>query len=139
MFWRKKEENNVEYDGLPVTLSKRNAVIKGLFGYEHITKQFLAYKQNDEWKGLVGYEEYKAKTDLLEKKLDLILKELGKEYVSESEKKEPAKLVTKLGTLGTLKAGAIVKMPEDWGVINVCAGSIADKPKKKRKTTKKKK
>ena len=129
MFWRKKEENNVEYDGLPVILSKRESFIGRV-----VLKKFLAYYDQGEWKGLVGYEEYKAKTELIEKKLDLILKELGKEYVPESEKKEPAKLVNRK------------ELPDVYDIwmksyLDGCisAGATPTKPKKKRKTTKKKK
>jgi hypothetical protein len=99
MFWKKK--NTVEFDGLPVVLSKREAFIDGFLG-RTVTKRFLAYKQGDEWRGLVGYEEYKEKTDKLskasddiERKLDMILDHLKLQYIPETEKKEPAKLVDK--------------------------------------------
>jgi len=92
MFWNKK----AEVDGLPITLSLRTAQTTERMGrWEHkiVIQRFLAYKTGDTWKGVVGYNEYKKKTDLLEAKLDLILDHLKLKYVPETETKEPAKLV----------------------------------------------
>jgi hypothetical protein len=107
MFW-----NKVNYDGLPVTLSKREVFITDLFGFKKATKRFLAYKHGNEWKGLVGYEEYKETTEDLskhiakvEKKMDMILDHLNLQYVPETEKKEPAKLEKKLPTFAIHLAG----------------------------------
>lgn len=127
MFWNNKKEC-AKVDGLPVVLSTRQS-------YNFITKRtlknFLAYKRGDVWCGLVGYEEYKEKIDLLEKKLDLIVKHLNLEYVPEKEKKEPAKLVEKLPSgmdiLNNLYPDCIVKFN----------GTITE-PKKKRGRPKKK-
>lgn len=94
MFWKKK--NTVEFDGLPVVLSRRR-VCPSVFDYlrDDIGKQFLAYKQGNEWRGLVGYEQFREEIDTINQKLDLVLDHLNLEYVAESEKKEPAKLVEK--------------------------------------------
>ena len=70
----------------------------------------------------------------LNEKLDLILKELGKEYVPESEKKEPAKLVDKGPDWSQLITSC---GSGDWTIAS--AGPTPTKPKKKRKYTKKKK
>ena len=112
-FWNKKEV--VEVDGLPITLSLRNVTdTKRVdFWYEKVTvKRFLAYKTGDTWNGVVGYEEYKKKTDLLEAKLDLILSHLKLKYIPETETKEPAKLVENTISLG-----------QSWGVMYGQAGA----------------
>lgn len=73
-------------------------------------------------------------SDVINQKLNLILKELGKEYVPESSKTEPAKLVSRRS----------IQLPEGWGTL--CGGGdsifdgkeITQKPKKKRGRPKKK-
>lgn len=136
MFWKKK--NTVEFDGLPVVLSKRAVFIEGLFGHRTITKQFLAYKDGDTWKGLVGYEEYKEKTDGLakvsadvERKLDMILDHLGLRYIPETEKKEPAKLAEKKDEYQTIVDGLAFAISG--------SSPTYQEPKPKRKYTKRKK
>lgn len=91
MFWKKKERQ-VTYDGLEVVLSKREAFNR--FTGE-ITNRFLAYRQGDEWRGLVGYEQFTEELNSVNKKLELILDEMGLVYQPETEKKEPACLVKK--------------------------------------------
>ena len=88
MFGKKKEV--VEYDGLPVLLSKREAFDRFT---GRITSRFLAYRVGDEWKGLVGYEQFREELDLVNKKLELILSEINLTYQPETEKREPARLV----------------------------------------------
>ena len=94
MFGKKKEV--VEYDGLPVLLSKREAFDRFT---GRITSHFLAYRVGDEWKGLVGYEQFRKELDQVNKKLDLILAEMNLTYQPETEKKEPARLVEKQPTI----------------------------------------
>jgi hypothetical protein len=129
MFWNRKKKY-VEANGLPVVLSLRGTYD---FMTGRVTKGFLAYKWKDVWCELVGYEEYKEKTDLLENKLDLILNHLNLEYVPETEKKEPAKLVEKLprgmDILNGLYPGCIVSMT---GEIKEPKKKKAGRPKKKK-------
>lgn len=126
MFWNKK--NTVEFAGLPVVLSIRNALN---FRTGIIAKQFLAYKTNDGWKGLVGYEQFREEVDEVNKKVDLILKHLNLEYVRETKKREPAKLVER----DTFIA------PPAWGLIGLSSTDTSYpeyKPKKKKGRPKKK-
>lgn len=107
MFGKKKEV--VEYDGQPVLLSKREAFNR-----------------------FVGYEQFREELDLVNKKLELILSEMNLTYQSETEKKEPARLVKKQNVL-----------PLDFGsFVCVSGGHLGDneptKPKKKRGRPKKK-
>jgi len=99
MFWNKKDKAKVaKVDGLPITLSLRtNYTVEkeGLWHEKVMLERFLAYKTGDTWNGVVGYNEYKKKTDLLETKLDLILSHLKLKYVPDTETKQPAKLVEK--------------------------------------------
>lgn len=90
MFWK----NKVISEGREVTLSLREVTNVWL---SRPVRTFLAYKHGSQWRGLVGYEEYKEEVDALENKLDLILDHLKLEYVPPSEKcmEEPAKLVEK--------------------------------------------
>ena len=90
MFWNKKEV--VEAYGLPITLSKRQAYYRFTGG---ITRYFLAYRDNGEWKGLVGYEQFREEMDEIRKRQEMILDHLKLKYVPETETKEPAKLVEK--------------------------------------------
>ena len=90
MFWKTKKV--VEVDGLPITLSKRQAF--NLFT-GNVTKHFLAYKEGEVWRGLVGYEQFKEEMDEIRKKQELILDHLKLKYVPETETKEPAKLEEK--------------------------------------------
>ena len=84
MFWNKKE---VKVDGLPITLSIRNAdYFTGVF-----TRHFLAYKYRNEWRKLVEYDQFRSEMDDIRKKQELILDHLKLKYVPET--KEPAKLV----------------------------------------------
>jgi hypothetical protein len=88
---------------------------------------------NKNWKELISWmvKQEKINKDQ-QKQIDLILKEINKEYVPETEKKEPAKLVEK----------SIITMNPDWGIIS---GGSTDtsypeyKPKKKVERPKKKK
>ena len=88
MFWKTKKV--VEVDGLPITLSKRQAFNRFTGS---ITSQFLAYKIGNEWRGLVGYEQFREEMDEIRKRQELILDHLKLKYVPETETKEPAKLV----------------------------------------------
>jgi len=125
MFWNKKEV--VEVDGLPITLSKRQAFNRFTGS---ITSHFLAYKSGNEWKGLVGYEQFREEMDETRKRQELILDHLKLKYVPETETKEPAKLVEK----------------EDWGFLmedlSNCPVYVDDTPRpvppKKRGRPKKK-
>ena len=109
MFWKTKKV--VELDGLPITLSKRQAYNRFTGA---ITNHFLAYKSGNEWRGLVGYEQFKEEMDETRKIQELILDHLKLKYVPETETKEPAKLVEKMGGnsfFDNLKHGAIVNVP----------------------------
>ena len=68
----------------------------------------------------------------LDKKIDLILKEIGKEYVPEKDTTEPAKLVDKSDGYGHL--GEIY---DKW-IAQELVKQLATKPKKKRGRPKKK-
>jgi len=94
-FWNKKEVADV--DGLPITLSKRQTYNRFTGA---ITSHFLAYKSGNEWRGLVGYEQFREEMDETRKRQELILDHLKLKYVPETETKEPAKLVEKLIDLG---------------------------------------
>jgi len=124
MFWKTKKV--VEVDGLPITLSKRQAFNRFTGA---ITSHFLAYKNGDEWTGLVSYEQFREEMDEIRKRQELILDHLKLKYVPETETKELAKLVEK----------------EDWhpfiGELSGCpifADPPSQKPKKKRGRPKKK-
>ena len=124
MFWKTKKV--VEVDGLPITLSKRQAFNRFTGA---ITSHFLAYKNGDEWIGLVSYEQFREEMDEIRKRQELILDHLKLKYVPETETKELAKLVEK----------------EDWhpfiGELSGCpifADPPSQKPKKKRGRPKKK-
>ena len=128
MFWNKK----VEVEGMPITLSKRVGYITDLFGRKQVSNSFLAYKDKTEWRGLVGYEQYREEVDEVMSKLNLILDHLNLKYVPESDKKVPAKLEEK--TRATIYPEAILRL----------GGAFVDTPigveiKKKRKYTKRKK
>ena len=101
MFWNKKEVVEVagvaKVDGLPITLSKRQAYNRFTGA---ITSHFLAYKSGNEWRGLVGYEQFREEMDETRKRQELILSHLKLKYVPETETKEPAKLVEKPIDLG---------------------------------------
>ena len=88
MFWKTKKV--VKVDGLPITLSKRQAFNRFTGA---ITSHFLAYKNGDEWIGLVSYEQFREEMDEIRKRQELILDHLKLKYVPETETKEPAKLV----------------------------------------------
>jgi len=126
MFGKKREV--VEYDGLPVVLSKREAFNRFTGG---ITSRFLAYRVGDEWKGLVGYEQFREELDLVNKKLELVLAEMNLTYQPETEKKEPAKLVEKIEPMGKI-AGY------DFFVTDHPMFKTSATPKKKRGRPKKK-
>ena len=125
MFWKTKKVVGVQ--GLPITLSKREVFIRSSGA---ITIRFLAYKNGDEWIGLVSYEQFREEMDEIRKRQELILDHLKLKYVPETETKELAKLVEK----------------EDWhpfiGELSGCPIFATDppsqKPKKKRGRPKKK-
>ena len=125
MFWKTKKV--VEVDGLPITLSKRQAFNRFTGA---ITSYFLAYKNGNKWIGLVNYEQFREEMDEIRKRQELILDHLKLKYVPETETKELAKLVEK----------------EDWhpfiGELSGCPIFATDppsqKPKKKRGRPKKK-
>jgi len=93
MFWKTKKV--VEVDGLPITLSKRQAFNRFTGA---ITSHFLAYKNGDEWIGLVSYEQFREEMDEIRKRQELILDHLKLKYVPETETKELAKLVEETET-----------------------------------------
>jgi len=143
MFWNKKDEAKVaKVDGLPITLSLRTVWATKKLGFweeDVLLKKFLAYKIGDTWNGIVGYEEYKKKTDLLEAKLDLILSHLKLKYIPETETKEPAKLVEKTVAhpfFDNLTNGAIIRCPDGFG--GTFTAITPTLPKKKRGRPKKK-
>lgn len=82
-------KNKVEFDGLPVVLSKREA-INHYTG--QVVKRFLAYRQGNEWRGLIGYEEYRDEMEEVNTKLELILRHLELRYVPESKETNAARL-----------------------------------------------
>jgi len=127
MFWNKKEV--VEVDGLPITLSKRQAFNRFTGA---ITSQFLAYKIGNEWRGLVGYEQFREEMDEVRKRQELILDHLKLKHVPETETKEPAKLVEKQ-QMFSLDFDERMRMS-----FGETLEQVLDKPKKKRGRPKKK-
>ena len=117
MFWKTKKV--VEVDGLPITLSKRQAFNRFTGA---ITSHFLAYKNGDEWIGLVSYEQFREEMDETRERQELILDHLKLKYVPETETKKPAKLVEKI------TVGSLMYVPD----------TPPTKPKKKRGRPKKK-
>ena len=124
MFWKTKKV--VEVDGLPITLSKRQA-FNCFTGA--ITSNFLAYKNGNEWRGLVGYEQFREEMDETRKRQELILDHLKLKYVPETETKEPAKLVEKT-TVGSLTG-------EFFGCPMYVSDTPPTKPKKRGRPKKK--
>ena len=123
MFWKTKKV--VEVDGLPITLSKRQAFNRFTGA---ITSHFLAYKNGDEWIGLVSHEQFREEMDEIRKRQELILDHLKLQYVPET--KEPAKLVEET-TVGSLTG-------EFFGCPMYVSDTPPTKPKKKRGRPKKK-
>ena len=132
MFWKTKKV--VEVDGLPITLSKRQAF--NLFT-GNVTKHFLAYKEGEVWRGLVGYEQFKEEMDEIRKKQELILDHLKLKYVPESETKEPAKLVEKTLSLGADFGKMYVSCGDAHRLFGTPSISSPTKPKKKGRPKKK--
>ena len=130
MFWNKKEV--VEAYGLPITLSKRQAFNRFTGS---ITSHFLAYKSGNEWRGLVGYEQFREEMDEIRKRQELILDHLKLKYVPET--KEPAKLVEKTDYLIVNACDVLSWMD---GMMSGGGGldPTPTKPKKKRGRPKKK-
>ena len=114
MFWKTKKV--VEVDGLPITLSKCQAFTRFSGA---ITRHFLAYKNGDEWIGLVSHEQFREEMDEIRERQELILDHLKLKYVPETKK--PAKLVEK----------------EDWhpliGELSGCPIFVTDYPPQKHK------
>ena len=131
MFWNKKEV--VEVDGLPITLSKRQAFNRFTGS---ITSNFLAYKIGNEWRGLVGYEQFREEMDEIRKRQELILDHLKLKYVPETETKEPAKLVERADYI-TVNAGNVLSWMD--GMVGGGGGfdPTPTKPKKKGRPKKK--
>ena len=125
MFWKTKKV--VEVEGLPITLSKYQSFTRFSGA---ITRHFLAYKNGDEWIGLVSHEQFREEMDEIRKRQELILDHLKLKYVPETETKEPAKLEEKT-TVGSL-AG------EFFGCPMYVSDTPPTKPKKKRGRPKKK-
>ena len=132
MFWNKKEV--VEVYGLPITLSKRQAFNRFTGS---ITSHFLAYKNGNEWRGLVGYEQFRKEMDETRKMQELILNHLKLKYVPETETKEPAKLVVEVDCIGADWGQFITTQSESWVVPSMPSGPTPTKPKKKAKPKKK--
>lgn len=118
MFWRKKE----------FELSVRASYQPGLSGNGF--KRFLAYKVNDAWRGLVGFEEHQADIQDINTTLNLILDHLKLKVQEEKTTTEPAKLVEEKDYMTDLG---------DFTWDEFTSGWIADDPKPKRKYTKRKK
>jgi len=148
MFWKTKKV--AETHGLPITLSRREAFNRSTGA---ITSYFLAYRNGDEWIGLVSYKQFREEMDEIRKRQELILDHLKLKYVPET--KEPAKLVEKMGGnsfFDNLKHGAIVNVPNagvsmpmpmsvpmsGGGGRCSTSGPTPTKPKKKRGRPKKK-
>ena len=131
MFWKTKKV--VEVDGLPITLSKRQAFNRFT---GNVTKHFLAYKEGEVWRGLVGYDQFKEEMDEIRKRQELILDHLKLKYVPETETKEPAKLVEKTDYL-TVNAGNVLSWMD--GMVGGGGGfdPTPTKPKKKGRPKKK--
>ena len=123
MFWKTKKV--VEVDGLPITLSKRQAFNRFTGA---ITSHFLAYKNGDEWIGLVSHEQFREEMDEIRERQELILDHLKLKYVPET--KEPAKLVEKTECNFTGATGN--------SYMYATSGPTPTKPKKKRGRPKKK-
>jgi len=115
MFWKSKKV--VEVEGLPITLSKRQAFNRFTGA---ITSHFLAYKNRGDWIGLVSYEQFREEMDEIRERQELILDHLKLKYVPET--KEPTKLVEKI------TVGSLMYVPD----------TPPTKPKKKRGRPKKK-
>lgn len=115
MFWRKKKE--IEYSKSYFT---KAPILIHESGVRILTQEDESY--------------FLEKIKEVREVQNLILKELGKEYVPESEKKEPAKLVDKGPDWSQLITSC---GSGDWTIAS--AGPTPTEPKKKRKTTKKKK
>ena len=115
MFWKTKKV--VEVDGPPITLSKYQSFTRFSGA---ITRHFLAYKNGDEWIGLVSYELFREEMDEIRERQELILDHLKLKYVPETKK--PAKLVEKI------TVGSLMYVPD----------TPPTKPKKKRGRPKKK-
>lgn len=104
MFWRKDKNRKVE-------LSLRRVVEDG-FLYT-VRKTFLAYKHNDKWFGLVGYEQFKEEIDdlneeikSLQKQNQMLIEYLDIRYVPETESKTPAKFEKNLAKNSSVLAFA---------------------------------
>jgi hypothetical protein len=127
-----KTKKVVEVDGLPITLSKRQAFNRFTGA---ITSHFQAYKNGDEWIGLVSYEQFREEMDEIRERQELILDHLKLKYVPETKK--PAKLVEKTDYLIVNAVNVLSWMDE-----MVRGGGGFDptptKPKKKRGRPKKK-
>ena len=132
MFWKTKKV--AEVDGLPITLSKRQAFNRFSGA---ITCHFLAYKNGNEWRGLVGYEQFREEMDETRKRQELILDHLKLKYVPESETKEPAKLVEKTLSLGADFGKMYVSCGDAHRLFGTPSSSSPTKPKKKGRPKKK--
>ena len=122
MFWKTKKV--VEVDGLPITLSKCQAFTRFSGA---ITRHFLAYKNGDEWIGLVSYELFREEMDEIRERQELILDHLKLKYVPET--KEPANLVETPKYTGD---------SFEWTGCGWIVSEAPTKPKKKRGRPKKK-
>jgi len=132
MFWKTKKV--VEVDGMPITLSKRQAFNRFTGA---ITSNLLAYKDGYEWRGLVGYEQFREEMDETRKRQELILDHLKLKYVPETEKKEPAKLVEKTLCLGADFGKMYVSCGDAHRLFGTPSSSSPTPPKKKGRSKKK--
>ena len=130
MFWKTKKV--VEVDGPPITLSKYQSFTRFSGA---ITRHFLAYKNGDEWIGLVSYELFREEMDEIRERQELILDHLKLKYVPET--KEPAKLVEKTDYL-TVNAGNVLSWMDAMVSGEGGFDPTPTKPKKKRGRPKKK-
>ena len=97
-------KKNAKVEGMPITLSRRVATMYKILGTH--SRVFLAYKDGrGEWRGLVGYEEFREVIDSLESRLNtereinkLILDhlELQVQPANERLEIEPMKLIPKI-------------------------------------------
>jgi len=132
MFWKTKKV--VEVDGLPITLSKRQA-FNPLTG--SITSRFLAYQNFGEWRGLVDYKQFREEMDEIRKRQELILDHLKLKYVPETETKEPAKLVEETLSLGADFGKMYVSCGDAHRLFGTPSSSSPTPPKKKGRPKKK--
>lgn len=122
MFWRKKKVQKWEDVDIHYT---------GKLGERFINR--VDVNSHDIYLIVKSMEQCSNEQRQIQVKLNLILKELGKEYVPEKSVTEPAKLVNKIDWSQFTVSGSNV----DWNIVS--AGPTPTKQKKKRGRPKTKK